>query len=335
MRGLRGLLRRRARRRRAPARRRGCSRSTPRRLDEVLADVVVLGEATGARRGGRAAAGGAARAARRGRATAVAGAPGRGSRRSSGSTRRIAGGHWVPEMIELAGGAGRARRARRALARARAGRRSPAARPDVVVGDAVRAVRRRGARPGARPREPSCDATGAAERDRASTPPPRSRVRGHGSSTGSSCSATSSTPTLVRAPGGDGLAARFGESTASEQSRRAVARTAPPKPASRRSPTTRASPTGRAPCGRSRSSSETPTGSARTVSSSVDAKVRRIALHARVLLRAARAGSSGSSSRAAASTTSRASYRFEPIEDGARTIATYALGIDPASGCPA
>jgi iron complex transport system substrate-binding protein len=103
----------------------------PKTLDEVLDDLVRLGESTGARESGEALAAELRERLDRAR-DAVAGAPRPGVAALEWLDPPYAGGHWVPEMIALAGGrsvAGEAGRDSRAVSWAEL----EDLRPEVVV----------------------------------------------------------------------------------------------------------------------------------------------------------------------------------------------------------
>jgi iron complex transport system substrate-binding protein len=75
----------------------------PKTLDEVLDDLVRLGESTGARESGEALAAELRKRLERARG-AVSGAPRPGVAALEWLDPPYAGGHWVPEMVALAGG---------------------------------------------------------------------------------------------------------------------------------------------------------------------------------------------------------------------------------------
>ena len=76
----------------------------PHTLGEVLGDVRTLAQATDAQGRGRRARAGRRRADRPRAARGARRASACAWRCSSGSTRSIVGGHWVPQLIEYAGG---------------------------------------------------------------------------------------------------------------------------------------------------------------------------------------------------------------------------------------
>ena len=93
----------------------------PMTLGEVLDDIGRLGEAAGAGAEARMLREQARRAHRRGRERAVAGAPRPRVLALEWLDPPFIAGHWVPEMIELAGGLDVLGRRRRALAHGRVG----------------------------------------------------------------------------------------------------------------------------------------------------------------------------------------------------------------------
>ena len=124
----------------------------PMSLGEVLADIERLGRRGRRARPRPAPARGGRRAASRRCSSAVAGAPRPRVAALEWLDPPFIGGHWVPEMIELAGGRGRARARRRALAHGVVGGdRGGAARGRAR--DAVRLRRRAVRRGGARLRD--------------------------------------------------------------------------------------------------------------------------------------------------------------------------------------